>query len=255
MKRLLIILSLFIFTIDSFATGISGGTSAPCDNDTLNKYTGTANVEINWEPNTINLTWFNGDTELNVASASQTCTYDGVITVPPAPPQKLGYTFNGWKIPKIDFGTIPTTQPGIERWSIGWYENEIYCVHDDTGTGVFPHVSCESDNNFNELQPHEWKTRHNHGDIYGVSGCSEDIGQDWKPGTPTIGSGQYCWCKAIGYKFANTTLIYLSLYNLPFLYAYDYTDDRQCQVYCAFRCSRSAETGSNFRRNLFTPAQ
>ena len=103
MKKFLIILSMFIFTTDSFATGISGGTSAPCDNDTLNKYTGTANVEINWEPNTISLNWYDGDTKLTVANNSQTCVYDGTLTVP-TQPTKPGYTFNGWKVIKVPGG-------------------------------------------------------------------------------------------------------------------------------------------------------
>ena len=96
MKKVLILL-LCLFVGNSFASGISGGTTAPCDNATLNKYTGTANVEINWEPNTIGLKWFNGDQQI----AGQTsCTYDGTITVPPQP-TKPGYTFNGWKVQKI----------------------------------------------------------------------------------------------------------------------------------------------------------
>jgi len=95
MKKLFVLFLLF-FTTESFATGIGNVSSAPCDNDTLNKYTGTANVEINWEPNTIGLKWFNGDQQI----AGQTsCVYDGTITVPPTP-TKPGYTFNGWKVLK-----------------------------------------------------------------------------------------------------------------------------------------------------------
>lgn len=99
MKKLFVLL-LPLFAIDSFASGISGGTSAPCDNATLDKYNGTVNAEINWEPNVIQLGWYDGDTKLNVENASQTCTYDGMITVPPQP-TKPGYTFNGWKVKKI----------------------------------------------------------------------------------------------------------------------------------------------------------
>ena len=103
MKKFLILL-LCLFATDSFATGISGNvSSAPCDNATLDKYTGTANVEINWEPNTINLNWYDGDTKLTVANVSQTCTYDGMITVP-SQPTKLGYTFNGWKVIRVPGG-------------------------------------------------------------------------------------------------------------------------------------------------------
>ena len=101
MKKLCI-LFLSLLVSPTFATGISGA-NAPCDNATLNKYTGTANVEINWEPNTINLNWYDGDTKLTVANNSQTCVYDGTLTVP-AQPTKPGYTFNGWKVIRVPGG-------------------------------------------------------------------------------------------------------------------------------------------------------
>ena len=99
MKKLFVLL-LMTFATNSFATGIGGGTSAPCDNDTLNKYSGTANVEINWEPNVIGLTWYDGDTQV---AGPDSCVYDGTITVPPQP-TKLGYTFKGWKVVGLPAG-------------------------------------------------------------------------------------------------------------------------------------------------------
>ena len=103
MKKLLLVFFL-MFSSPLFASGINANSaSAPCDNDTLNKYTGTANVEINWEPNTISLNWYDGDEKLTVNSNAQSCTYDGTLTVPPAP-TKLGYTFNGWKVIPVPGG-------------------------------------------------------------------------------------------------------------------------------------------------------
>ena len=93
MKKFLILL-LCVFATDSFANGIGAVSSAPCDNDTLAKYNGTANIEINWEPNTIQLGWYDGDQQI---AGPTSCVYDGTITVPPQP-TKLGYTFNGWKV-------------------------------------------------------------------------------------------------------------------------------------------------------------
>ena len=98
MKKVLLLFLLF-FISPTFATGISGA-SAPCDNATLSQYSGTVNAEIDWEPNVIGITWYDGDTKLTVPTESQSCTYDNVITVPPQP-TKLGYTFNGWKVKKI----------------------------------------------------------------------------------------------------------------------------------------------------------
>ena len=101
MKKLLLVF-LLMFASPAFATGISG-TSAPCDNATLAKYTGTADIEINWEPNTINLNWYDGDTKLTVANSAQSCVYDSTLTVPPQP-TKPGYTFNGWKVIRVPGG-------------------------------------------------------------------------------------------------------------------------------------------------------
>lgn len=92
-------LFLLILSSPAVATGISG-TSAPCDNETLSKYTGTANIEIDWEPNVIGLSWYDGNTQI---SGPTSCVYDGTITVPPAP-TKLGYTFNGWKVIHVPGG-------------------------------------------------------------------------------------------------------------------------------------------------------
>jgi len=104
MKKILI-LFLCLFSTVAFATGIGvAENTAPCTNSTLDKYTGTANAEIDWQPNTINVTWFDGDTQLDVPSNTQSCVYDGTLTVPPAPSARPGYTFNGWKVRGLPAG-------------------------------------------------------------------------------------------------------------------------------------------------------
>ena len=70
----------------------------------MGTYSGTSNIQATWEPNTIDLHWYNGDTELTVPSASQSCTYDGTLTPPATIPQKTGYTFKGWKVKEVPVG-------------------------------------------------------------------------------------------------------------------------------------------------------
>ena len=99
MKKLLIVLSLMFFTIDSSASGIaSNTTSAPCTNNTLETYSGNSNLSADWQPNTINLTWYNEQEKLTVQQSAQSCVYDGTLTIPSTPPTRTGYTFAGWKV-------------------------------------------------------------------------------------------------------------------------------------------------------------
>ena len=88
-----------IFSTNLFATGINANaTSASCTNSTLNTYSGTSNLQANWQANPININWYNGDTLLDVQDAADGCNYDGALTVPSNVPTKTGYTFNGWKL-------------------------------------------------------------------------------------------------------------------------------------------------------------
>jgi hypothetical protein len=98
-KLLLLFLSLVIFISQSFATGIGAGdTTASCDNETLGQTSGTANIEVDWVPNTIAIRWYDGDTRLSVQSTAQSCVYDDDLYLPNTQPTKTGYTFKGWEV-------------------------------------------------------------------------------------------------------------------------------------------------------------
>ena len=91
-----------IFSTNLFATDPNipaNATSASCDNSTLNTYSGTSNLQANWEANQIGLYWYCDDEQITtVQDAATTCNYDGTLSVPSTPPTKTGYTFNGWKV-------------------------------------------------------------------------------------------------------------------------------------------------------------
>ena len=90
-KFLMFVCGIMLFTCPLFATGIdSGATNADCDNATLGQYNGTANLEMDWQPNTINVRWYSDDTQLSLYL--------------PTPPTKKGYTFEGWKVVKVPGG-------------------------------------------------------------------------------------------------------------------------------------------------------
>ena len=89
-----------LFSVNLFASGITAtATSASCTNSTLETYSGTSNLQANWQANPIDLYWYSDDTQItNVQSAATTCNYDSSLSVPSSAPTKTGYTFNGWKI-------------------------------------------------------------------------------------------------------------------------------------------------------------
>ncbi len=92
----------FVFSTNLFATDPnipSNATSASCNNATLETYSGTSNLQANWEANQIDLFWYSDDEQItNIQSAATTCDYDSGLTVPSNPPTKTGYTFNGWTV-------------------------------------------------------------------------------------------------------------------------------------------------------------
>ena len=77
---------------------IEPGSANDCVESTLGTATGPANLEADWTANTINLEWYNEDTKLTVPTTSNTCRYDGQITLPSTNPEKTGYTFRGWQV-------------------------------------------------------------------------------------------------------------------------------------------------------------
>ena len=96
-KVLLLILSLFVSP--AFASGINANSaSAPCTNNTLETYSGNTNLAADWQPNEIQLRWYNENERLTVQQSAQSCVYDGTLTIPSTQPTRTGYTFAGWEV-------------------------------------------------------------------------------------------------------------------------------------------------------------
>ena len=256
MKKFLILL-LCLFTTDSLASGIaSNSNTAPCTNTTLETYSGNSNLSADWQPNEIKLRWYNNNTLMDVQTNANTCTYDDVLNVPSTAPSRVGYTFDGWTVrPEINFATtIPKNVNGIERWAIGWSDNANYCFY-NTDTGAAWNVDCNSDATYiNELQTHEWKVRYEHGDLYGMAGCSTTCSVWAASGNPAIGIGQCCWCKATGYKATNTSVVNGPTLALSWVFYLDVGSSVSCAQRCATLCSAIVARESGFRTALFTPA-
>jgi len=255
MKQLFLLFLLF-FTTDSHSSGIASNTnSAPCTNNTLETYSGNSNLSADWQPNEIKLRWYNNNTLMDVQASANTCTYDGTLAVPQTAPTRTGYTFAGWTVrPEIDFAaTIPVNEGGIEAYSKDVHNNADHCWRRINENRQYP--GCNSDENFSELQQHEWKVIYNHGTLYGMARCSEIEGTIFRPGTPTNVYGDYCWCKATGYRATSANTIKSPNVALAWVYSDDYSSYGigACGPNCARNCA-NRYFSSGVLQTLFTPA-
>ncbi len=245
-----------LFSAPSFADPdiSSSASSADCKYNPLETYSGTSNLQADWTANEISLYWYNNNTLMEVDSTSSDCTYDSTLTPPSTIPTRTGYTFTGWKVrPQMDFSTIPTTGNGT-FWAKGTdTDGEPLCLYNTTSSSS---MSCDSDSNFDELQEQEWKVQFTHGTVYGMSGCGSPVGTRNQPGTPTIGTGGGCWCKATGYKPTGASVISAPSVALSWVSGGgNYTNFSNCERLCSTLCGGLIKVYEASRIAVYTPAQ
>ena len=156
-------------------------TTPSCDDSVLQSDTGPVNIEIDWVPNHITLNWYedsSATTPMNVGTASQSCDYDGTLTVPAAPAARTGYTFRGWKVRRpAPFDLTTLTDVGFDwrnydgAWGRGYKNGADKCVFstrmDDQET-----ENC-SNSNYADLNRNEWKFPLSNGAmLYGEASCN-----------------------------------------------------------------------------------
>ena len=127
----------------TFASGIpaTNGAADPatCDTDTLETSTGPVQLRADFTPEVINLKWYNGDTRVNVATASNSCTYDTAISLP-TNPTKPGYKFKGWNI-------IPGTRVEyIQSTGTQWIDTGIIVKSNTLADFEYQYTSIDGQN-------------------------------------------------------------------------------------------------------------
>nr|MBQ0091504.1 hypothetical protein [Candidatus Enterousia merdequi] len=240
----------------------AGATSASCDSGTLNTTSGESTLSAQWTANTINLKWYNGETEFIPSNnAAKTCTYDGGITLPASAPRRTGYNFAGWQVKQVkqalfDLSTLADKIDitGESRYARGTYENADYCTAYGNGTVNTdgPDVCTEESAALSDISMHQWKTKFSYGTVKGIARCSTTPGTNWlETGNPAdSGGGQYCWCQATGYATSGSN----SFANVssPSWVFYDdvgYADT--CAMRCADYCAGDVRHDSDFRSAVF----
>nr|MBQ0091232.1 InlB B-repeat-containing protein [Candidatus Enterousia merdequi] len=232
----------------------AGAESATCDSGTLNTTDGTSTLSAQWTANTINLKWYNGETEF----ATNTCTYDGGITLPASEPTKTGYNFAGWQVKQalFDLRTLADKIDinGESRYARVTYENADHCFAYGNGTvgGKGPDVCTEESTALSDISMHQWKTKFSYGTVKGIARCSTTPETDWgEIGNPAdSGGGGYCWCQASGYDAGNSGS-YANVSSPSWVFSFNNGDAGLCAYGCANSCASRVQEYSRFRSAVF----
>ena len=247
------LLFVFIFAIyPAFATEPDipkNTTTASCADTVLNTNGGNVNIEINWEPNTIPIHWYDGNTELTVPTESQSCVYGGSLTPPPPPPTKEGYTFRGWKVRyRYDFSRLPTNVNGLDYRAV--QTGRKYCWHYNDSNHT-----CTSA--YNHIDQYEFEVIFDWGTVYGKSRCSSTPGSYGESGTPElVSNAKYEWCKITGYKKTyGSGIKYTPSQNMSWVFVNTTQESRDCILHSALDCAQHLFKYESFRRALFNATQ
>ena len=237
----------------TFADNITT-TNNDCDNTTLTTYSGSATLEADWSPNTVNVTYYNGD---NVYGNGGQCTYDSTLTLP-SHPSRTGYTFAGWTV-RGGLCTDPSCLDWAKQGANEYYYRFRYNYKDYDNCEInspdfeYSRVYNCSNSDFSDISLNEWKTVFDYGTVKGTSTCAANGvngSNAYTQGTPD-GSGKYCWCKVTEFNGIEQSLSWVAKS------AYDNLSG--CQVSCAKDCAnsmrgstlaRSAMYGATIQRNV-----
>ena len=268
-----------------FATDIpSSASSADCKNNPLQTYSGTSNLQAGWEANTIQLHWYNGDDELTVPSASQSCVYDGGLTPPTTIPTKTGYTFKGWRVKQAAGCSFASSVCSLTGSGVNGL---TYNDEDSTTYGYYSHDGQNKENESTYgLTAGGWAVKDTSGGIVkGIASCNSTKPNLWDTvmagmsnGTMTeeqamntlwgtcntdtfrpsntfssSSSGQYCWCKMNSYTPSGGSACNVASPSWVFLS--DTGSASNCAGFCAYGCALNVMNLPVFRRALFGVSQ
>ena len=258
----------FVFSAPTFAGAVQcdsslNGDCPKCKNSNLQTYSGTSNLQANWSANTIQLHWYNGDTEIqNVPVASQSCTYDDSLTPPSTIPTRTGYTFRGWRVkqfPQCNLsGLDASIGADMDADHIAWQPingSSGYTVAQVIADGYLSGTDHSS-----ELSNGEWRIIFSYGTVKGTSYCSglsgDNNGYTWSdPSRATeseltsAGNGQYCWCAATSYTPSGGSACNIA--SPSWVFNYDAGSASDCASYCAGSCAEVVNNNVGFRWALF----
>ena len=226
------IFALFLAT-SAWATGELSA-PATCDVTDLGVSSGTLNVDLVWEANRINTSWYTGygdNTQITGNGVPTSCNYDSTISLPAAL-SRPGYTFGGWRVKRCLIPSALIGTYGISRGS--------------RSDSTAPNFNVSFANDYNLTEDNTWGVTWENGDkVTGVAFCSttndgKSFRQTGNPGT--IGGyavgGQHCWCQATHYTANAAPKCRLAS---PVWMFYDSLTAGGCASHCANHCALEAQ--------------
>ena len=245
-----------------FATDIpSSASTADCKYSPLQVYSGTSNLEANWSPNVIQITWYNGDDQY----ASNSCTYGGNLTMPSNIPTREGYTFRGWRPRDLTCGLSHVDTSIYADWDadyIAWQP-----INGSSGFTLAQAIDDEEidpgTDHSSELSNGEWGIIFSYGTVKGMAKCSGLSGDNnnWTWSDPSrattseltsAGNGQYCWCAATSYTPDGGNQCNIA--SPSWVFYDDLWSASECADRCAYYCA-DVSRSDGLRRAVFGVSQ
>lgn len=248
------IFALFLAT-SAWATGELSA-PATCNTTDLGVSSGTLNVDLVWEANRINTSWYTGygdNTQITGANIPTSCNYDSAISLPAAP-SRPGYAFAGWtlRVPQCALPTLDSSDTGTDYGYIN---------------GTSPEPYADNALAYGLTQPQTWGATFVPGNITGSAMCSAYIGNnhgyawggtssDWTADTATLtgasGDATYCWCRADA--FTPTSSSECEFAPQPWVFNHGFNSTTDCSETCASECAQSLRGIPGFRDAVYSVA-
>lgn len=224
--------------------------NATCNEDNLGVSSGSADIEIAWEANTIGTTWYKDGVQITGDDVPSSCTYDTAMNLP-EPPSKPGYVFDGWTLmaPPCVLPTLATTDTGTDYGFINGSSPEPYASNALT---------------YGLTQPQTWGATMLPGKITGSAICSALAGNNhnWEWGAPSAdwtsnatalnaetGDKVACWCHIEGYTANSSNACEVT--STPWVYLYSFRSATDCLDGCASDCAQSVRGDLGYRAALY----
>ena len=271
---LLSFLTIVLISSPSYSSGItSNANSATCNNSTLETYTGTSNLQANWSANTIELHWYNDNTEITGTTVPSSCIYSGALNPPTGNdiPTKTGYTFAGWRVRQPSVCPFASSVCGLNGSAVNGltYSNYGYNNHD--GQNIY------NTSTYGLTIPGTWAVEFSNGGVArGVASCNSTqptgntmwetcntdafrLSNEFSATASGQGNDKYCWCKMESYTPSGGSTCNIASHS--WVFNLDADTASACASYCASRCvaaienKRAIESLAEFRRGMFGVSQ